>query len=333
MKIFRFFSTFTILAVLILSCTPKDRYMTVTGYAQGGTYTVKLNLNGNEGTVKVKPEEIRDSIDTILKKIDNSLSGYNKNSLLSRFNEGESITPDSLFTDIFSHAVRIYNETDGVVDVAAGPLFDLWGFGFKSGDFPSDAKVREVMQACGMKRMLAENKGQLNYNAIAQGYSCDLVAEYLYSIGVKDMMVDIGEIFCDGLNPSGQPWSLGIDKPADGNNELGAQIQGIFRAPEGPHGIVTSGNYRKFYIKDGKKYSHSIDPRTGYPVTHNLLSATIVANDALTADAYATYCMVVGLEEAKLMIESREDLEGCLIYDQDGTFMTWCSTGFVLEEL
>jgi thiamine biosynthesis lipoprotein len=333
MKIFRFFSTFTILAVLILSCTPKDRYMTVTGYAQGGTYTVKLNLNGNEGTVKVKPEEIRDSIDTILKKIDNSLSGYNKNSILSRFNEGESITPDSLFTDIFSHAVRIYNETDGVVDVAAGPLFDLWGFGFKSGDFPSDAKVREVMQACGMKRMLAENKGQLNYNAIAQGYSCDLVAEYLYSIGVKDMMVDIGEIFCDGLNPSGQPWSLGIDKPADGNNELGAQIQGIFRAPEGPHGIVTSGNYRKFYIKDGKKYSHSIDPRTGYPVTHNLLSATIVADDALTADAYATYCMVVGLEEAKLMIESRGDLEGCLIYDQDGTFMTWCSTGFVLEEL
>lgn len=333
MKIFRFFSTFTILAVLILSCTPKDRYMTVTGYAQGGTYTVKLNLNGNEGTVKVKPEEIRDSIDTILKKIDNSLSGYNKNSILSRFNEGESITPDSLFTDIFSHAVRIYNETDGVVDVAAGPLFDLWGFGFKSGDFPSDAKVREVMQACGMKRMLAENKGQLNYNAIAQGYSCDLVAEYLYSIGVKDMMVDIGEIFCDGLNPSGQPWSLGIDKPADGNNELGAQIQGIFRTPEGPHGIVTSGNYRKFYIKDGKKYSHSIDPRTGYPVTHNLLSATIVADDALTADAYATYCMVVGLEEAKLMIESREDLEGCLIYDQDGTFMTWCSTGFVLEEL
>lgn len=307
--------------------------MTVTGYAQGGTYTVKLNLNGNEGSVKVKPEEIRDSIDTILKKIDNSLSGYNKNSLLSRFNEGESITPDSLFTDIFSHAVRIYNETDGVVDVAAGPLFDLWGFGFKSGDFPSDAKVREVMQASGMKRMLAENKGQLNYNAIAQGYSCDLVAEYLYSIGVKDMMVDIGEIFCDGLNPSGQQWSLGIDKPADGNNELGAQIQGIFRAPEGPHGIVTSGNYRKFYIKDGKKYSHSIDPRTGYPVTHNLLSATIVADDALTADAYATYCMVVGLEEAKLMIESREDLEGCLIYDQDGTFMTWCSTGFVLEEL
>lgn len=333
MKIFGFFSTIIILTCLIISCTPRDRYMTVTGYAQGGTYTVKLNLNGKDGSVKAKPEEIRDSIDAILKNIDNSLSGYNKNSLLSRFNAGEAITPDSLFTDIFSHAVRIYHETEGVVDAASGPLFDLWGFGFKSGDFPSDEKVREVMQSCGMKRMLDGKKGQLNYNAIAQGYSCDLVAGYLYSIGVKDMMVDIGEIFCDGLNPSGQPWSLGIDKPVDGNNELGAQIQGIFRAPKGPHGIVTSGNYRKFYIKDGKKYSHSIDPRTGYPVTHNLLSATIVADDALTADAYATYCMVVGLEEAKTVLESREDLEGCLIYDEAGTFRTWCSSRFVLEEL
>ncbi len=321
------------LSCIIISCTPGDRYMSVTGYAQGGTYTVKLNLNGRYGMVEASPEEIRDSIETILRNIDNSLSGYNKNSLLSRFNAGETIIPDSIFIDIYSHAVRIFNETEGVVDVAAGPLFDLWGFGFKSGDFPSDEKVRETKESCGMGLMMAENKGQLNYNAIAQGYSCDLVAEYLYSIGVKDMMVDIGEIFCDGLNPSGQPWSLGIDKPIDGNNELGAQIQGIFRAPDGPHGIVTSGNYRKFYIKDGKKYSHSIDPRTGYPVSHNLLSATIVAKDALTADAYATYCMVVGLEESQRLLKDRDNLEGCLIYDEDGVFKTWCSEGFVLEEL
>ena len=333
MNIYRLLATIALTAGLIMSCTPGDRYMSVTGHAQGGIYTVKLNLNGKEGKVKASPEEIRDSIEAILHDIDNSLSGYNKNSLVSRFNEGEAITPDSIFAEIYAHGVRIFKETGGIVDVAAGPLFDLWGFGFKSGDFPSEEKVREVMQTCGMKRMLAGNKVQLNYNAIAQGYSCDLVAKYLYSIGVKDMMVDIGEIFCDGLNPSGQPWSLGIDKPADGNNEPGAQIQGIFRAPSGPHGIVTSGNYRKFYIRDGKKYSHSIDPRTGYPVTHNLLSATIVADDALTADAYATYCMVVGLEESMKLLESRPDLEGCLIYDEDGAFMTWCSEGFVLEEI
>ena len=335
--------------------------MTITGYAQGGTYAVKLNLNGRDGMIKVSPEAIRDSVDAILRNIDRSLSGYNKNSLLSRFNAGETIVPDSIFIDIYSYAIDFYNETGGLVDVASAPLFDLWGFGFKSGNFPSDEKVKEVMASSGMGRLIPDmrtaidkdgslsgirmllcEKGkiegapslpQLNYNAIAQGYSCDLVADYLYSIGVKDMMVDIGEIFCDGLNPSGMPWSLGIDKPIDGNNELGAEIQGIFRAPEGPHGIVTSGNYRKFYVKDGKKYAHSIDPRTGYPVEHNLLSATIVAPDATTADAYATYCMVIGLEEAEKFIGSRPDIEGCLIYDDNGTFRTWCSEGFVLEEL
>jgi thiamine biosynthesis lipoprotein len=125
---------------------------------------------------------------------------------------------------------------------------------------------------------------------------------------------------------------LGIDRPVDGNNDPGSQIQGIFRAPEGPHGIVTSGNYRKFYVRDGKKYAHTIDPRTGYPVEHSLLSATIVAENATLADAYATYCMVIGLEEAIDFLSSRPDLEGCLIYDEEGTFKTWCSDGFVLEE-
>ena len=307
--------------------------MTITGHAQGGTYAVKLNLNGNDGMIQTPPEEIRDSIDAILQKIDNTLSGYNRNSLLSRLNAGETVEWNDMMSEIFGHAARIQAETKGAVDVAAGPLFDLWGFGFESGDFPSDEEVRKVRETSNLDYYINQEKGRLNFNAIAQGYSCDLVAEYLYSLGVKDMMVDIGEIFCDGRNPSGQPWSLGIDKPVDGNNELGAQIQGVFRAPEGPHGIVTSGNYRKFYIKDGKKYSHTIDPRTGYPVTHNLLSATIVAGDALTADAYATYCMVIGLEESKAFLESRTDLEGCLIYDEDGQFKTWCSEGFVLEEL
>ena len=337
MKILNYFSTLLFIAFMTASCAPKDQYISITGYAQGGTYTVKLNLYDNGTRVNASPEEIRDSIDAILLDIDNTLSGYNRNSLLSRFNAGESdyeeSMADSMFRDIYMEAVRIYQETEGVVDVAAGPLFDLWGFGFRSGEFPSDEEVTKVKESCGMDVMITDKSGKLNYNAIAQGYSCDLVADYLYSIGVKDMMVDIGEIFCDGLNPHGKPWSLGIDRPVDGNNELGAEIQGIFRAPAGPHGIVTSGNYRKFYIKDGKKYAHTIDPRTGYPVDHNLLSATVVADDALTADAYATYCMVVGLEESIRLLQSRADLEGCLIYDENGTFMTWCSEGFMLEEI
>ena len=243
--------------------------------------------------------------------------------------------------------------TGGAVDVAAAPLFELWGFGFKNGQMPDDRRVVELRNECGMGRMMKDMSAatgsdgllrsmdmllcaggrtpSLNYNAVAQGYSCDVIARYLYSLGVKDMMVNIGEIYCDGLNPSGQPWTVGIDRPVDGNNELGADIQGIFQVPSGPHGVVTSGNYRKFYIRDGKKYAHTIDPRTGYPVSHNLLSATIIAPDATMADAYATYCMVIGLEASVAFIESHPELEACLIYDQDGEFCTWVSSGMKLN--
>ena len=131
---------------------------------------------------------------------------------------------------------------------------------------------------------------------------------------------------------SGKPWTIGIDRPVDGNNTLGADLQGVFRIPSGAYGVVTSGNYRKYYIKDGKKYAHTIDPRTGYPVDHSLLSATVIAPDAMTADAYATYCMVVGLEASKEFFAGRTDMEACLIYDEGGEFRTWCTPGFHLEE-
>lgn len=333
--------------VAALSCSQRSGYVTITGFAQGGTYTVKFNTEG----VRCSPTQVRDSIDALLHGIDNSLSGYNKKSLLSRFNAGETINPDQMFVEIYSKAYDVFEQTAGAVDVAAGPLFDIWGFGFANDSLPSPQKVQEVMNSCGIARLkksmpLSEdgtlkpadllnepgNLPQLNYNAIAQGYSCDVVAAYLYSIGVKDMLVDIGEIFCDGVNPSGLPWTLGIDRPEDGNNQSGAMIQGIFRAPVGPHGIVTSGNYRKFYVRDGKKYAHTVDPRTGYPVDHTLLSATIVAPDATLADAYATYCMVIGLDASREFLQSRPDLEGCLIYDDNGVFRTWTSSGFTLEE-
>ena len=343
---------FTVSLLVLFSCAPKDRYISFSGYAQGGTYTVKLNLNGKDGMIKVKPEAIRDSVEAILLNIDNSLSGYNKNSLLSTFNAGYSIVPDSLFLDIYERSYNFYEMTDGVLDVASAPLFDIWGFGFKSGEMPDDSKVKEVLASAGMKRLhkdiralslngsisgkdlLVSKDGaapKLNYNAVAQGYSCDVVAQYLYDLGVKDMMVDIGEIFCDGKNPSGKQWTIGIDRPVDGNNSIGAELQGIFRIPSGAYGVVTSGNYRKYYIKDGKKYAHTIDPRTGYPVNHNLLCATILAPDAATADAYATYCMVIGLEESIEFLSSHEELEGCLVYDEDGEFRTWTSSGFNLE--
>ncbi|MGM9734929.1 MAG: FAD:protein FMN transferase [Candidatus Cryptobacteroides sp.] len=348
---------FTLAAATMISCMQSPGYMTFTGYAQGGTYTVKANLEG----VDASPESISHSIDSILSAIDRSVSGYNKGSLLSRLNAGETIVPDGILVDLYRKSAVIYGQTGGCVDVASAPLYDIWGFGFSQGEFPSDAEVARVLASSGMDRLVPDMESvlspdgsldprallkdgvggggqepalaRLNFNAVAQGYSCDLVAAYLSSLGVKDMMVDIGEIFCQGLNPKGLPWTLGIDRPVDGNNDPGADLQGIFRAPETPSGIVTSGNYRKFYVRDGRKYAHTVDPRTGYPVTHQLLSATVVAPDAFTADALATYCMVVGPEDARQFISSRDDLEACLVIAEADSTGVWCSDGFVLGSL
>lgn len=339
-----------------VSCT-SDKYVSITGYAQGGSYVVKLNLQGRDGRIGVSPEKIKAGIDSVTVALDNSLSGYNGKSLLTRFNNGERIVPDSIFTDIYRISYGFFEETGGAFDVAAGPLFDIWGFGFKDGSMPSDEMVAEVRESCGMRALYPDISGRvaddgsvcssdivkddaprkygkprLNFNAIAQGYTCDIVADYLYSLGVKDMLINIGgEIYCDGLNPSGKPWTVGVDRPVDGNNTPGAMLEGTLTTGGGPCGIVTSGNYRKFYVKDGRKYAHTVDPRTGYPASDSLLSATVVAKDATTADALATYCMVIGFEKSKEFISSRPDLEGYLIYAKSSSadslsFGTWESS-------
>lgn len=334
------------ISLLIASCAGRDRFVVFSGYAQGGTWTVKANLRG----VKVHSREIAYGIDSILTLVDTTVSGYNKGSILSRFNAGETVTPNSLFSEIFSYCSDIYDETGGRVDVASGPLFDIWGFGFKTDSLPSDSLVMETLATCGMSRLrrdipscvpvraaeLVDDGGVpgpvLNFNAVAQGYTCDLVADYLAGLGVTDMMVDIGEIYCRGHNPGGQGWTIGVDRPVDGNERPGEDLDGIWQSDGSPAGIVTSGNYRKFYVLDGRKYAHTIDPSTGYPVQHNLLSATVVASSAAAADAYATYCMVIGLDAARDFIESRDDLEGYLIYDGEGGMEEWASSGFSLVE-
>lgn len=324
-----------ILAALVLLCgCSGDRYIAIRGYAQGGTYTVKLNMKG----VKEKPDAIRHGIDSILLEIDGTLSGYNKKSILSRFNAGEDVCLPPMFKDLYAVSRSLWEQTGGAFDIAAGPLYDAWGFGFSRDSLPDEVTVSRIVASCGMKNMPAapdslhaDGVNKLNFNAIAQGYSCDLVAQYLYGLGVKDMLVDIGEIFCDGLNPSGKPWTIAVDTPQDGNQQSGKEISAIWSSDGGPCGIVTSGNYRKFYVRDGKKFAHTINPRTGYPVTHQLLSATIKAPTAAYADAMATYCMVIGLEEARDFICSSPDLEGLLIYEKNGEMLLWHSPGFAIS--
>ena len=330
--------------VLLPGCTGKGRYVQISGYAQGGTYTVKLNMEG----VRVPVEEVRDSIDALLRQIDTTLSGYNKNSLLSRFNAGERVPATQMFMDMYRMAYSYWERSGGRVDCAAAPLYDAWGFGFKNSSFPAEKEVKALLAAGGMDRLpssLPVEEGfvnpdalgypRLNYNAIAQGYSCDVIAAYLYRLGVKDMLVDIGEIWCDGLNPSGQPWSVGVDRPVDQpSDQPSRELEGVWSSGGLPGGVVTSGNYRKFYIREGRKYAHTVDPLTGYPVTHNLLSATVISSEsAADADAVATWCMVVGLEEARKIIQENPALEGFLIYEApDGTLHEWSSKGFTLKQ-
>ena len=335
-----------VLALLVVSCDQPSRYVQISGYAQGSNYAIKMNVKG----VDIPVETIRDSIDALILQIDTTLSGYNKKSLISRFNAGEKIPSNAMFLEMYRIGYRLWERSGGTLDFGAAPLYDAWGFGFRNSSFPTDEEIQKLLQESGMGHLPAELPVQdgyidpavmgyprLNFNAIAQGYSCDIIAHYLYSIGTKDMLVDIGEIWCDGVNPNGEPWSVGIDRPVDqtpDGRSLPEGLDGIWSSNGKPAGIVTSGNYRKFYIRDGRKYSHTINPRTGYPVEHNLLSATVISsNNAAESDAIATWCMVIGLQGAQVLILGDPALEGYLIYtDSDGEMREWSSPGFTLKK-
>ena len=281
----------SVLALLAVACSRPSQYVQISGYAQGSNYSVKLNMKG----VNVPVETIRDSIDALIVKIDTTLSGYNKKSLISRFNAGEKIPSNAMFMDVYRLGYRLWERSGGALDFGAAALYDAWGFGFRNSSFPSEEEIQKLLEQSGMGHLPAElpvvngyidpaalGYPRLNFNAIAQGYSCDVIANYLYSLGAKDMLVDIGEIWCDGVNPSGEPWSVGIDRPVDQpstGRSLPEGLDGIWSSSGKPAGIVTSGNYRKFYIREGRKYSHTINPKTGYPVDHNLLSATVVSSN------------------------------------------------------
>lgn len=303
-------------AMYSTSCS-REEYILMQGQAQGGIYSVKCKVDTRMASA------LKEGIDSVLAEIDNSLSGYNPTSALSRRNRGENLY-DRHVNRMEWFCDSLYEATGGILDTRAGALFDLWGFGFKEGSFPTEEQVAAAMQ----------ERFTENFNAVAQGYSADKVAEYLFSKGVTDLLVDVGgEILCSGVNPSGTGWTIGIDAPEDGSIP-GRRLEGKFTLPPGgTYGVVTSGNYRKFFIRDGVKYPHTIDPRTGYPVTHKLLSATIIAPTSALADALATVAMVLGPEKAREMIEGRSDIEGCLISakEEGEGCDIWCSEGFELN--
>ncbi len=326
-----FYIFLSLLCLLVSNCTSLSDYQTITGYTQGGSFHITYSCRDSSGAIiPYSSDSVSAIVNDILHDIDFSLSGYNKGSILSKVNNNEECELDSLFISLFKISYRIYLETDGHFDVTGAPLFDYWGFGFEDSQDISVKRQRaqtrsaidSILEFVGMDKISIEDghiikkdsRIKLNFNAIAQGFSCDVIAQSLQKMGICNYLVDVGmEIVCKGVNSRGKKWKIGIDAPVDGNMMAGENIKKIMEVTD--CGIVTSGNYRKYYYIDGRKYSHTIDPVTGYPVSHHLLSATVIAPDATTADALATYCMVVGPVLAPQFISEHPELELFMICD------------------
>lgn len=278
---------------------------------------------------------LRLDIDKELDNFNNSLSMFNPNSIISLSNKNEDVTVDSLFTNVFQKAMSISEATDGCFDITVAPLVNAWGFGFSESMNMNKAKVDSILKFIGWQKVqLKDNKVvkqdpriMLDCSAIAKGYSVDVIANLLRRKGVKNFMVDIGgEVVVSGVNASGNNWRIGVSKPDEDPLSRNNNLQTILDITD--LGIATSGNYRNFYYKDGMKYAHTIDPKTGYPVQDRILSATVIAQDCMTADAYATAFMVMGLDRAKEMTEQHPELDAYFIYSDDkGNYQTYMTDG------
>lgn len=277
--------------------------------------------------------DLTESIKTELMKVDSSLSPFNEESVISAINNNKEVRPDQMFIEVFNLAMGISKDTDGAFDITVAPLVNAWGFGFKNGSQPSKQQVDSLMQIVGYQKvrltdgivMKHDPRIMLDCSAIAKGYGTDRVAKLLRSRGVENFMVEIGgEIVTRGVNPDRKPWKIGVIKPTDDSLHVGHELQTILNVTN--KAMATSGNYRNFYYKGGKKYAHTIDPKTGYPVQHSILSATVITKSCAVADAYATSFMVMGLEKAQKVLERHPELMAYFIYsDDDGDMAVWFS--------
>ncbi len=332
MKLFKSNVIFAIMVLTIFTaCNNSSKkttsYIHNEGMAQGTYYSATyLQPNG---------KDLKAQLDSFFVAFDNSLSTYNPKSVISRINSNETDSTDLYFREMFEASQRISVATEGAFDITVGPLVNAWGFGFKTGNTGS-VNVKELLPFVGYNKVKIENGKLVKQNkaivldasAIAQGYSADLIAELFEKNGCENYMIDIGgEIVCKGKNPKGTNWQIGVDKPIDDPANENGELQVVLNISN--KALTTSGNYRKFYYKNGKKFAHTIDPVSGYPVQHDLLSATVVTDNCTDADAYATAFMVMGREKAIELCNKTPGLECYLIYtDNDGKYQVVYSKGF-----
>ena len=267
-------------------------------------------------------ENLQAEIEAELKKVDGEFSMFNEHSTVARINRGDSLVERSaMFREVYDLAQRVTADTQGAFDITVAPLVNAWGFGFKHEQLPTKEQVDSLLQI----------RSQMDFAAIAKGYGCDVVARLLKSRGISDYMVEIGgEIAIHGTNPSDAPWRVGVNKPVDDSLSVSGELLAVLKLSDVC--LATSGNYRNFYYKGGRKYAHTIDPRTGYPVQHEVLSATVLADNCATADAYATAFMVLGLDSTRAVLQRHPEMKAYLIYtDQDNDYAVWHSPGMDIE--
>lgn len=306
--------------VIILSRNRKeqDTYYTDSGFVFGTTYNITYRYS----------RDIEDDIKAAMLLVDGALSMFNDTSTISRINRNEDIvvTGDTMFIKVFRRALEISSLTHGAFDVTVAPAVNAWGFGFKNSSHITDSVIDSLLQLTGYTKIREEDgrivkddpRIMLDCSAIAKGYGCDVVADVLRGKGIGDFLVEIGgEMVISGLNPKGGIWNIGVSQPDDDLTASSKQLNTILHLTD--CAMATSGNYRNFYEKDGIKYAHTIDPHTCRPVSHSLLSATVVAQDCATADALATSFMVMGADSAVSLVKRMPEIQAyLLVATEDG---------------
>ena len=313
--------------VMLAACGRQPQRIVLQGLAQGSYYAVTYFDEENRN---FQPE-----IDSIFHAVDMSVNLWVDSSIISKVNRNEDVTLDSIFIDNFNIAQEAARLSDGYFDPTISPIVAAWGFSYKSGDSITPQLIDSLKQLVNYRKICIENGKvikenpdmKLDFNAIAQGYTSDMIAAFLESRGINNYLVDTGgEIMARGSKPNGQPWIVGIEKPAENwDSEQVVQTRIALR----DKGLVTSGSTRKYVERNGRRYSHCIDPKTGYPVEHNVLSATVLAENSVWADALASICMVMGMEKSLPLIESMDGVEAYYIFvNEQNELETFATEGF-----
>lgn len=334
MKTYKIFGLLSVAICLFMTaCSTKKEKKLVAyiGFTQGSTYSVKFYASTDS-------TKLKQGIDSVLSSINHTASVYDTNSVISKINNNQNIDLNPDFIRIFNKSQEISKMTDGCFDITVGELVRKWGFGFKNKVDLNQKTIDSLLKFVGYSNVTIENNRiikkypeiKLDFNAIAQGYTVDIVAEYLLKNTCTDFLIEIGgEVRANGKKQNNDSWIVGIEKPALNETDERTIQEKVTLLNKS---ISTSGNYRKFFIKDGIKYSHTIDPKNGYPVHHSLLSVSVIANDCSTADAFATAFMVMGVDKAKVFLAKHPDLEAYFIYsDANGLNQVYFTNKFFLQ--